>query len=157
MTQTNAASCIISQRKTDCLRLMLFCCFVVLGFVCVNLRDLRETLGFYLCVKIESSHVNILPQITQMTQRNAAGCIISQRKTDCLRLKLFCCFVVLGFVCVNQRDLRETLGFYLCVKIESSHVNILPQITQITQRGMQQAALLRRERQVGLVVRFIRL
>ena len=39
------ASCIISQRKTDCLRLLLlllFCCFGVLGFwgfVCVNLRD----------------------------------------------------------------------------------------------------------------------
>ena len=28
-------------------------------------------------------------------------------------------------------------------------MNILPQITQITQRGMQQAALSRRERQVG--------
>ena len=28
-------------------------------------------------------------------------------------------------------------------------MNILPQITQITQRGMQQAALYRRERQVG--------
>ena len=27
-----------------------------------------------------------------------------------------CCleFVVLGFVCVNQRDQRETLGFRLC-------------------------------------------
>ena len=94
MTQTNAASCIISQRKTGCLRLKLFCCFIVLGFVCVNLRDLRETLGFYLCVKIEYSCVNILPQITQMTQRNAAGCIISQRNTVCLRLRLFCCFGV---------------------------------------------------------------
>ncbi len=29
---------------------------------------------------------------------------------------------------------------------------ILPQITQITQRGMQQAALYRRERQVGVNV-----
>ncbi len=50
--------------------------------------------------------MNILPQIAQITQRNAAGCIISQRKTvrD---------FAVLWFVCVNQRDLRETLGF-LC-------------------------------------------
>ena len=28
-------------------------------------------------------------------------------------------------------------------------MNILPQITQITQRGMQQAALSRRERQIG--------
>ena len=36
----------------------------------------------------------ILPQITQITQRNTASCIITQRKTDCLRLMLFCCFGV---------------------------------------------------------------
>ena len=30
---------------------------VVLGFVCVNLRDLRETLGFLLCRLIEYSCV----------------------------------------------------------------------------------------------------
>ena len=79
----------------------------VLWFVCVNQR---ETFG------ASSGYIDwvlfrvILPQITQMTQRNAASCIISQRKTGCLRLKLFCCFVVLGFVCVNQWDLRETFG-----------------------------------------------
>ena len=28
--------------------------------------------------------MNILPQITQITQRNAASCIISQRKTGCV-------------------------------------------------------------------------
>ena len=28
-------------------------CFVVLLFVCVNLRDLREALGFLLCILIE--------------------------------------------------------------------------------------------------------
>ena len=64
--------------------------------------------------------MNILPQIAQMTQRNAAGCIISQRKTVCLRLMLFC---VLLFVCVNLRDLRETFwGFLLCILIEYSCV-----------------------------------
>ena len=44
---------------------------------------------------IEYSCVVILPQIAQITQRNAASCIISQRKTGCLRLMLlllFCCF-----------------------------------------------------------------
>src|SRR5574344_1580034 len=126
MTQRNAASCIISQRKTVCLRLKLFCCFVVLGFVCVNQRDLRETLGFYLCVKIESSHVNILPQITQITQRGMQrGCIISQRKTvwvGCGGHSVIVVFVVLGFVCDYLRDLRETLGFYLCGLIEYSCV-----------------------------------
>ena len=49
----------------------------------------------------------VLPQITQMTQSNAAGCIISQRKTVWN-------VVVLGFICVNLRDLRETHGVSLC-------------------------------------------
>ncbi len=52
--------------------------------------------------------MDILPQISQMTQRNAASCIISQRKTVCVVP------VALGFVCVNLRDQRETLGFRLC-------------------------------------------
>ena len=33
--------------------------------------------------------MNILPQIAQITQRNTASCIISQRNTVCLRLRLF--------------------------------------------------------------------
>ena len=33
--------------------------------------------------------MNILPQIAQITQRNTTSCIISQRKTDSLRLRLF--------------------------------------------------------------------
>ena len=65
--------------------------------------------------------MNILPQITQMTQTNAASCIISQRKTVCLRLRLFCSFVVClrksvgsagdfwGFVCVDR---LSTLACY---------------------------------------------
>ena len=40
-------------------------------------------------VSIEYSCVIILPQITQITQTNTTSCIISQRKTDCLRLMLF--------------------------------------------------------------------
>ena len=58
---------------------MWFCCFVV------RLRKSARSagdIGFILCGLIEYSHVNILPQIAQMTQRNAASCIISQRKTD---------------------------------------------------------------------------
>ena len=66
----------------------------VLWFVCVNLRNLREILWFLVCRLIEYSHVNILPQIAQITQTNAASCIISQRKTVSLRLRLFCGFVV---------------------------------------------------------------
>ena len=60
--------------------------------------------------------MNILPQISQMTHRNGAGCIITQRKTDWVII------VVLCFVCVNQRDQRETLGFHLCGLIEYSCV-----------------------------------
>ncbi len=83
---------------------------LVLGFVC---DYLRETLGFSLCKLLEYSYVVILPQITQITQTNAASCIISQRKTDCLRLMLFCCF---GVCLRNLRDLRETLGVLLSTR-----------------------------------------
>ena len=79
--------------------LMLFCCylkFVVLWFVCDYQRDLREIYW------VSSMWINwvrlriILPQMAQITQTNAAICIISQRKTD---WGGSCCFVVLGFVC----------------------------------------------------------
>ena len=96
------------------------------GFICVNLRDLRETLGFRLCILIEYSHVNILPQMAQITQRNAASCIISQRKTGCLRLRLFCC---LGFYLRKSARSAGDFGVF----IECSYVFIFPQITQITQ------------------------
>ena len=59
----------------------VLCGSVVLWFVCVNLRDQRETLGFRLS-NIDWVRLRvILPQITQITQRNAASCIITQRKT----------------------------------------------------------------------------
>ena len=49
-------------------------------------------------------------------ERNAAGCIISQRKTVWVDgevhsvIVFFVVIVVLGFVCVNLRDLRENTG-----------------------------------------------
>ena len=60
--------------------------------------------------------MNILPQITQITQRNAAKLHYFAEK-DRLELSLFCgycCFAVwgLGFCLRYQRDLRETLGFF---------------------------------------------
>ena len=60
----------------------------------VRLRNQREPLEFRLCGLIEYSYVIIFPQIAQITQRNAASCIISQRKTGCLRLRMFCGFGV---------------------------------------------------------------
>ena len=76
----------IAQRNAVCV------VNVVLGFVCVNLRDLRETLGFLLCILIEYSHVNILPQMAQITQRNAAGLHYIAEKDSLVKLRLFCCF-----------------------------------------------------------------
>ena len=64
----------------------------------------------------------ILPQIAQITQRNAASCIITQRKTDWVGGEFLCGSVVLWFVCVNQRDQREILGFLLCGLIKYSCV-----------------------------------
>ena len=51
--------------------------------------------------------MNILPQIAQITQRNAASCIIPQRKTVCsycsfgfrLRLSAGSAGDILGFLC----------------------------------------------------------
>ena len=61
--------------------------------------------------------MNILPQIAQMTQRNAASCIISQRKTGWVGGEVHSVIVVIAvllFVCDYLRDQRETLGFHLC-------------------------------------------
>ena len=44
----------------------------VLGFVCDNLRDQRETLGFMCAILIEYSYVNILSQIAQIAQRECS-------------------------------------------------------------------------------------
>ena len=118
ITQTNTAELYYFAEKDR-----LFEVKDVLGFGgCLrkSARSARDLL-FPLCKLLEYSCVNILPQITQMTQRNAASSIISQRKTGCLRLRLFCCFGVClrksarsagdfwGFVCV---DCLSTLACY---------------------------------------------
>ena len=62
--------------------------------------------------------MNILPQITQMTQRNAAGCIITQRKTDWVII------VVLCFVVCLRKSARSAgyIGFSFVQLIEYSCV-----------------------------------
>ena len=55
--------------------------FWVLGFVCVICEISGRHWGFVCAIYLEYSYVNILPQMAQITQRNAASCIISQRKT----------------------------------------------------------------------------
>jgi hypothetical protein len=90
--------------------------------------------------------VNILPQITQITQRNAAKLHYHAEKD---RVVVSGVIIVLGFVCVNQRDLREIYwGFVVCRLIESSCVLFSRRLRRL-RRGMQQAALSRRERQIG--------
>ena len=71
-----------------------------------RMRHLRETLGVRLCGLLEYSCVNILPQITQITQTNTAWLYYYAEK-DRLEIVLFW---GLGFVCDYQRDLRETSG-----------------------------------------------
>ena len=92
--------------------------------------------------------MNILPQITQITQRNAAKLHYHAEKD---RVVVSGVIIVLGFVCVNQRDLREIYwGFVVCRLIESSCVLFSRRLRR-SRRGMQQAALYRRERQLGVV------
>ena len=52
------------------------------------------------------------------------------------------------FVCVNQRDLRETLGV-LFANCLSTLACVFSRRLRRSRRRMQQAALFRRERQVG--------
>ena len=55
--------------------------------------------------------MNILPQITQITQRNAAGLHYHAEKDRLFEVKAVLLFW--GFICVNLRDLWETFGFLL--------------------------------------------
>ena len=108
-------SCIISQRKTDWVGGEFLCGSVVLWFVCVNLRDLRETLGFRLS-NIDRVRLRvILPQITQITQRNAAKLhYIAEKDRLFEAVAVIAVLLFWGFVCVNLRDQRENRPFHLC-------------------------------------------
>ncbi len=81
-------------------------------------------------VSIEYSCLFIFPQMAQITQRNTASCIITQRKTGCLRVMLFCRFGVC--LRLSARSAGDLL-FPLCKLLEYSYVFILPQMAQITQ------------------------
>ena len=58
--------------------------------------------------------------------------------------------VVLLFVCNYLRDLRETLWFLVCRLIEYACM-LFSRRWRRSRRGMQQAELFRRQRQVGIV------
>ena len=86
--------------------------------------------------------MNILPQIAQRTQRNTAELYYFAEKDSLFKIKAVLLFW--GFVCVNLRDLRETLGFLL-----SALTCLFSRRLRRSRRGIQQAVLFRRERQVG--------
>ena len=64
---------------------------------------------------------------------------------------MFCCFDVLWFVCVNLRDQRETSGVSFEQYRLSKFGCVFSRRLRRSRRGMQQAALYRRERQTGEV------
>ena len=84
---------------------------MVLLFVCVNQRDLRETFGILPCGLIEYFCVLFSRGLRRSRRGMQRGCIISQRKTGWDGGEVN---AVLLFVCVNLRDQRDILGF-LCV------------------------------------------
>ena len=90
--------------------------------------------------------MNILPQITQITQRGMQQAALSRRERQ-IGVSLAWGIVVLLFICDYLRDLREILWFLLCGLLEYSCVLF----SRRSRRRMQQAALFRRQRQVGIV------
>ena len=100
-------SCIISQRKTGCslfsfmacLRLSAWSAWDLLGFICANRLS---TLAWIFSRRLRRWRRGMQQAALYRRERQVVwGCCS------------YCYFVVLGFVCVNLRDLRETLGFLL--------------------------------------------
>ena len=124
--------CIISQRKTG----WSWCGFEVLlfwGFICVNLRDLRETLGFLL-----STLACLFSRRWRRSRRRIQQAALFRRERQ-IGIR-----VVWGFVCVNLRDTFWGL-FANCL---STLAWIFSRRLRRSRRGIQQAVLLRRERQI---------
>ena len=86
----------------------------------------------------------ILPQIAQITQRNAASCIISQRKTVSSGGVVVAVIVVWGLSAIISVICERLWGFFVCRLIEYSCVLF----SRRWRKGMPQAALYRRERQI---------
>ena len=104
----NAASCIISQRKTvcslfgfvACLRKSAWSAWDILGSICTNRLS---TLACY------------SPADSADDAEECSWAALFRRERQVVWGCCSCCsFAVLGFICVNLRDLRETLGFHLC-------------------------------------------
>ena len=81
---------------------------------CLYLRKSARSAGdfcsFICAILIEYSCVLFSRRLRRSRRENAAGCNYYAEK---YRLGNCSSFVVLGFVCVNLRDQRDTLGFHL--------------------------------------------
>ena len=91
-----------------------------------------------------------IAQIAQITQRNTTSCIITQRKTGCLRLRLCCC--LLFVVCCLSAIICEICGRHwglVCADCLSTLTWLFSRRLRRLRRGIQQVVLFRRERQVG--------
>ena len=83
--------------EKDRLVIVVIVVIVALGFgVCLrHLRDLREIYcGFICAILTEYACVFVSRRLRRSRRENAASCIISQRKTGCWGVRLFCCFGV---------------------------------------------------------------
>ena len=89
---------------------------------------------------------HVLPQIAQITQRECSFAALFRRERQVV------VNVVLGFVCVNQRDLRETLGFF-CDRL-STLACYSPADYADHAEKYSKAVLFRRERQVDVCIVF---
>ena len=95
--------------------------------------------------------MNILPQITQITQRNAAKLhYIAEKDRLFEAVAVIAVLLFWGFVCVNLRDLRETLGL-ICANRLSPLACYSPADYADHAEECSGAALFRRERQFGMV------
>ena len=93
-------------------RLRLFCC---LWFVCVNLRDLRETC-WGLCVQYRLSKFGCVfsRRLRRSRREECSGAALFRRERQIGEVNVVLWVlssVVLGFVCDYLRDLRENRPF----------------------------------------------
>ena len=76
---------------------------IFFGFSFISLRNIKSfSFFFYICER---------HGLSQIAQRNTASCIISQRKTDCLRLRLF--WDLGGCLRKSARSAGDLMGFFL--------------------------------------------
>ena len=114
---------------------------IFFGFSFISLRNIKSfSFFFYICER------HGLSQIAQITQRNTASCIISQRKTVWSQCRF-------GVSSASSARSAGDIGIsFGAIQIEYSCV-LFSRRQRRSRRGIQQAVLFRRERQ--LVANFV--